>query len=371
MTSDQHTPPIRLREPGDVVQFIPYLVGFTPQDSLVAMVTRDNRVEVTARADLADVDHPGTVEDLLDRLQYRFPDSDLHLLAYTQDREAGWDILDRCVEHLPHLAVGLAMVVDDTSWYLSNGTSGTLDPYGVAAAEATLNGLAHLNSRADLEARFASAPATDDLLNQADTVIDELPPAEDVDRIAERTLDLIQANLPTTQVTSNAAPTLSTRDGLELALLVQHQAARDTALLAITDQDAEAHHHLWRNVVNTVPAYGAASPLYLAGMAAWISGDGASASIALDRALASNPRPDQRRDAQVLARIIDQVIHPSAWTDLREDALTRIDDRVRTVLARAEQPIEPELWETVTPPSRPQRQPEPPSSPPPTPGIAV
>ena len=61
------------------------------------------------------------------------------------------------------------------------------------------------------------------------------------------------------------------------------------ALLSIDRDNAAEHLQLWQAVVNASPAHGADMPLYLAGMAAWVSGDGASATIALERALKADP----------------------------------------------------------------------------------
>ena len=48
--SEHDIPRLRMHHPGEVAELIPYLVGFTPEESLVVIVTRNGRVEVTAAA---------------------------------------------------------------------------------------------------------------------------------------------------------------------------------------------------------------------------------------------------------------------------------------------------------------------------------
>ena len=43
---------LRVRRPADFLAVIPYLVGFHPSESVVAVLCRDGRVLLTARMDL-------------------------------------------------------------------------------------------------------------------------------------------------------------------------------------------------------------------------------------------------------------------------------------------------------------------------------
>ena len=50
--------PLRLRGGQDVASLVPYLLGFHPQDSIVALVCVDGRLFMTARMPLDMADHP-------------------------------------------------------------------------------------------------------------------------------------------------------------------------------------------------------------------------------------------------------------------------------------------------------------------------
>lgn len=49
------TPTIRLRSPGEIVSAVPYLLGFSPQGSLVILGLRGTRLGLTCRVDLSDI----------------------------------------------------------------------------------------------------------------------------------------------------------------------------------------------------------------------------------------------------------------------------------------------------------------------------
>ncbi len=260
------------------------------------------------------------------------------------------------------------MLIDHDTWELPDGESGTINPAGPVATQAAHYGLKLRPSRADLQAAFASAPDTDQLATQIGAVLDTLPKPRDTEAILDLTADLIQRHLAADppDPTRPAQARVPLEDAIRLAVLAQNPSAQSLAVLSITRDNAPEHLALWRSVVNQVPAYGAEAPLYLAGMAAWISGDGASAVVALDRSVDLNHGEQPTGQVRLLSQLIDQVVPPSAWEYIRDDVLADADPRVRTALRTT---AEPEVWETITP--IPIRRPEPPVVPPPAPGIAI
>ena len=55
MTKNSTRPVARIRDLHDLLGVIPHLLGFHPDESLVALVVVDGQVQLTARADLGDV----------------------------------------------------------------------------------------------------------------------------------------------------------------------------------------------------------------------------------------------------------------------------------------------------------------------------
>lgn len=368
--SEHDIPRLQMHDPGEVAELIPYLVGFTPEDSMVVIVIRNGRVEVTARVDLDDIQHLGATEDLLDRIWARFPDADAFLVAYTDDHTTGWNTLHRADAHLAGMAHRRSMLIDADTWELPDGETGTIKPDGQIATQAANYGLKLRPTRADLQAAFASAPDTDQLATRVGAVLDTLPRPYDTEAILTLTADLISRNLPPAppaRVADLPQAHVPLDDAIKLAVLAQNPLAQSLAVLTITRDNAPEHLALWRDVVNQVPAYGAEGPLYLAGMAAWVSGDGASAAVALKRSVELNRGEQPTGQVRLLSQLIDQVVPPSAWEAIRGNVLADADPRVRAAFHTS--PAEAEVWETITP--TPIRRPEPRDAPPPAPGIAI
>jgi hypothetical protein len=371
--SDRADVPV-IGSPGDLIQLIPYLVGFTPQESLVVVVIQDDESRLTARADIADMTPPGAAEDLMDRIWRRYPDADAFLLAYTEDRTAGWELLRRCSAWLPAGAVREALVVDGDTWQLPDGSQGVVVS-GRIAAEAARHGLHRLESRADLEARFASAPRSVELSRRVGEAEDMLPSAGESAAIVARVGRLLRDNLPNDEPSLHDALTqspvnLTALGAIQLAILVRNPPATDLALLSITPENARAHLQLWRSVVNQVPNFGAEYPLFVAGMAAWVAGDGAVASIALERleaATTTTVNLGQTDPQDMLRDLIDKVVPPSTWTEKRLGLLAKTDQRVRREIAIGQRPLDHRQPNTGRTPA----DPEPVRRRPTAPGLAL
>lgn len=332
--SEQHVPRVRLSEPGDIAQIAPALIGFQPEESLVIMALERSRVVVTARVDIDAVHPPREAEHLLDRIWSRFPDANAYLMAYTSRPEVGWSLLKRCGDHLA--TDSNSMLVNGDTWYTPDGNSGAVDRYGRVAAEMARHGVSAHRRRADLDALYACAPDSALLDAQLVRAVDELPSPTEPDAVVTKIRQLIERNLPGADPTQHHRSQIGLTDALHLAILTQSADARDVALLSMTDETAERHLRMWRQVVNQTPSYAAEMPLYLAGMAAWMTGDGATAVVALERSLAVADSPSQIRPAALLDTIIDRVVPPNAWPEMRQQMLRDAPSGVRRAVADIE-----------------------------------
>ena len=332
--SDPEIPRLYLDSAADIAQLAPYLIGFTPEESLVIVVMEDSQVQVTARADLADMLPPGAAEDLLDRIWARFPNTDAFLIAYTHDTDAGWALLDRCADHLPDGVLRQNMLVNQDTWHLPDGTHGRLDPSGRVSAEAAAHGMKLLSDRAELEARFASAPDSPKLDTAIRAALDEQPRYRTLTALLDHAHDLLHRNLVSRAPFAARTPSkpVSVADAVQLTQLVQNQHARDFVLASITKATAPRHLALWSEVLNRIPSRFAEVPAAIAGIAAWVSGDGAAANIALARSQATTTGPRPSGPADMLDAILDQVLPPSAWPSVRGRILELADQHVHHAL---------------------------------------
>lgn len=349
---DRTDPPtFRMTTPGEVAQLVPYLVGFIPEESLVLLVVRDHKLAVTARIDMAEAQQPDVAEDLLDRVWARYPDANAYLIGYTGDQDAAWQLLERCERHLSPSVQTQIMVVDQGTWHGADGESGPIDQFGPLAAQATFHGLQTRTRREDLAADLASGPDSPELAKRAANASTTLPSPQNTEQVIARTQNLLARHLPAPDepTTRQGTPVrrITFEDAVQLSLLVSRPIGCDVALLSITSEDPARHLKLWRDVINTVPDRYAEVPLYLAGMAAWINGDGATACVALERTEQLIGAPVWTRPAMVLQAVIDQVLPPTEWEALRAQFLEVSDRRVRTAITGTPA-THSTTWERVT-----------------------
>jgi hypothetical protein len=171
----------------------------------------------------------------------------------------------------------------------------------VVAAEATVAGQVVLSDRAEL-ARTVAPPAgaAARSLQQAarraesrlyDWLGDEPDPGELRERMVEEGLPLVRellervADLPAEEL----AGLLGNDEVAWLGLLLTHVRVRDEAWVRIDPDEAGVHVELWRHVMRRVEERYVPAPACLLAYAAFISGDGGLANVALDRAVEADP----------------------------------------------------------------------------------
>lgn len=295
-----------IRSASDLAELVPHIVGFNPSESLVAVVMQDDRVVVTARADLSDMDAIGGVEALMAQIRDRFPRAEVALMAYTEDDHVvGWDVIDRAAAAWPVGGVRGSMIVDGDRWMSSDGDGGRIDAAGPLAVAATVAGMDRRPSREDLVHELDSAQATPEVLTLIDSA-DAAAGAVAASKNAARLGELIERN-------AGQRPSLA--EAIEMAVLTSGPLL-EVALVSMTDAPAaEAHLATWTGVVQQVPESLAAGPLTAAGVSAWIGGAGAILTIAADRLERLGSR------SRMLDGLINGVISPDACPEIRSAIL--------------------------------------------------
>ena len=152
--------PVRLkaRRPSDLLAAVPFLLGFHPQESLVALFLESGRVRLTARYDLGD--HLDLdVADLVD--QHR--PTGLVLVVYCADADRGRAALRDQAERLTDVDLVDLLLVDGERWWSLDCTTGCCpsegNPYAPGdhplSAEAVWAGLVARPDRAAVVATVA------------------------------------------------------------------------------------------------------------------------------------------------------------------------------------------------------------------------
>jgi hypothetical protein len=336
---------IHLRSPADILTVIPHLLGFHPDRSVVLVSLQGRRVGLTERVDLPQAID---VADASDRIIWPLlrdnPDSVL-LIGYETDVGESLPILQQLTDALAERGIPIVdrMVVRAGQWRSLDCTSPDCCPpdgsplptpseSARVLAEFVGEGVVPLASRAGLEAMIeagqsattvAALIATDDhdpvevkphdgcdALAQAwirllDSATGSLAPApEDVARVLTGLKDvqvrdavvaaLMPSSIAPDQLPDDLRPladAISTASSFGIADPAAQRAVQ-SRLIALCQLSPDGH---------------AAPPLTLLAVYSWWRGDGATARVALARALRCDP---DYRLARLLDVMLDLAIRP-------------------------------------------------------------
>jgi hypothetical protein len=308
--------------PADLLQAVPYLLGFHPSSSLVLLGLKAGRLVVTARLDLADAVRGGVlraVEPMVRGGSTSFvaviydDDADDFGLEDDADDFDLDDDLDHEVGELlsPDVAVRVARAMDAVGADLLDlivvcagrwWSYGCLDPEccppegrelpstpSAFAAAATFDGVVALPDRAALEALLEPLPEFErEALDPAIQRAEDAAVQETIDGHAARwETSVKRALFRAARAADDPGFTgLPDDDAARFGAALAVVTVRDAVWLAIDDRRLDGRA-LWRDLGRRLPSPYNAPPMFLYGWAAWRAGDGALAGIAAERALES------------------------------------------------------------------------------------
>jgi hypothetical protein len=251
------------RRPADLLAAVPFLLGFHPEESLVALLLQAGRVLLTARYDLADGPDAG-VADLVEQ----HAPSGVVLVAYCADAAHGRAALEAVADQLDlrresRVELVDLLLVDGRRWWSLTCTSGCCPAEGTPyepgehplSAEAVWAGLVARPDRAAVVATVAGPPEGDwpGLRRSARRIAARLERGTRTDR-QDALGRAVVAALPRLDATDDGrAAGLGDDARLELALLVRDTLVRDVACALVTREDARRHLALWQEVLAATP----------------------------------------------------------------------------------------------------------------------
>jgi hypothetical protein len=285
--TDTTTTRVRISSPGELLASLPALVGFTPAHSLVLVATTGRRISGIVRADITpSTDATALVAELAASPAF----ADAEVTAAIIDEQPHPSLVRALTGSAMTLqgVYQLARITAGQPWRsaLDPTIGGTLpDPATTTTAVAlTVDGTVIHNSREELEALFQ--PDNTAALDRRAALIDDRAAAPLPIRDSTAT---VQAALRTA-MHGNLA--LSDADIANLAIALTDPAVRDACLSTAVPAStplASAASDLWQALTRATPAPERAEPAALAGFAAYMRGDGATAHIALLVALQADP----------------------------------------------------------------------------------
>lgn len=306
MTTTPDTPgtPARttltFRTPEDVLAAVPVLLGFEPADSVV-MLTFGGRETFHARVDLPPPRHVDeAVEMLLDPAVAHGVEQVL-LVVYSQRAKPAGKVLDALVEAFTAAAIRVVMTLRADGRRCFVGGRGPGLPYEVSAhpfrVRSVLEGQVVTASREELAARLDPTPgvaAVEALLAGV--------PAYDATEVAVTVWRALERGR------------FEDADLAGVLLGIRDNGVRDAAWGSMTRDDAAAYVTLWTDALQRSPAHLAAGPAAVLGLASWLSGHGALAWCAVDRAVEADPECSL---ASLVSDLLSRAVPPSSWDESR------------------------------------------------------
>jgi hypothetical protein len=313
-----------VRRPADFLAVVPYLLGFHPSESLVAVLSRRGRVVLTARLDLPTPDLVDPVRDQVLAVAERHHIDEAVFAVYGEDATVGRALLQRLLDGVPgQVRVREALLVSGGRWWSLTCRTGCCPAEGTPfdpttsrlAAEAVYAGLSAESSRSALEVQVggpqaADVPRLEEAVRQARLAVASLDRAASAARMA----DTVRAVLAGTVALDEPTCAL-------LAVLALDLTVRDVAWALMSRDAISEHLRLWSSVVARSPDEVASAPLGLLGVAGWISGNGALLNCCIERLERADPGYTMRR---VLSDISDRALPPHLWDELVEDLRTEV-----------------------------------------------
>jgi Domain of unknown function (DUF4192) len=319
---------VRASGPADLLALVPSLLGFHPDESVVVLTLGDARHPFHARVDLPR-EHVA-IEQLagyLAEVASRHGVTRLAAVLYTRDVRVA-DAVARGLDHrLDRAGVDLVCVVraDGERWWAFDGredSPGT--PYDVGShplmARAVVEGTVVLGSREELADSLVGDPAEADRVGRLAAA--RHPPrgraptrrhlVREGHWVRGRVCRFLDDGQPL-----DAADLARLLSAIGLSLEV-----RDVAWAEMSHDNAERHVDLWRDAVRRAPDGLRAGPAALLGFAAWLSGNGALAWCAVERAQEAEPGHGL---AALLTQALAGAVPPSVWRPIPREALTLLD----------------------------------------------
>lgn len=319
--------PIRVsaRSPAELLATVPYLLGYHPAEGqLVLLGLSGSRLAISAvTMPRSHLEEDTAVLHATTTVMSREGVNAVLAIGYGQA-----DIIDPVLATVGQLlgehCIPLrdAIRVSDGRYYCVLCTdSDCCSPAGIpfdptvteVAARLTVAGLVATPDRSDIAARLAPVEGVErhairEATARAQHHMDQL--LASVDNPAEVVRAAGRAALAVAVHRYRAGGRLSHDEIAWLTLLLTHIPVRDDAARGTTADSED--QRLWTDLTRQAEPHLAAAPASLLALAAWRSGDGTLANIAVDRALASDP---QYRLAHLIAQALFHAVPPPALSD--------------------------------------------------------
>ena len=315
---------LKLRTPLDIVDAVPHLVGFQPENSLVCLSLRGprKRLGLVSRSDLPPVRFAR--EFARQTARYLEHDGAQHVIIVFYPAADGpangcvvalLDALDKALDKRAIDVVEALCVCDGRWWSLLCADDECCPPEGtpidqrrtpLVAAEMAATGRVVFKTRAELEqtvapVRGAAARDMRAELARARSDVQSRVAAGARAEVAAESIKLYDKAVRDRQTVAERVPSVSSDDAARLIVALDDVLVRDQILTWSEGDRGEALRQLLGELAPRATKGFEAPVLTSYALACYVQGEGALAGIALDRARNADPEYN-------LARIVDDAL---------------------------------------------------------------
>jgi hypothetical protein len=300
---------VTLNQPQELIAYVPYLLGYHPQDSVVAVMARRKRVKFAVRIAMSDLDvAPDLWEEVAASINGIRPDG-VCLIAYAPDTIVP-KLFDMAAAS-PVKVFSLLRVEDGRWWCIGCAEPGCAsqglplrDQPHILAPLIAEGGVAPVQSRADLAACLAPAPAT---------VLEAVAAAITRETSVTTSRADAYAHIVAAHRTRREGPVRLTEDeAARLLYYLRDSLVRD----ACTPWSDDAAWWLWTDLIPFAPATHIPLVATLLAMCAYQQGRGTMAQLAVDYALSIDPTYQL---ADLLAMCLHRQVPPTTINTLARE----------------------------------------------------
>ncbi len=299
----------------DLLNALPTLFGFRPSDSLVAVATRGPRRRFGFRLRV-DIPPPAQVERLAelvaDHLRHQGAEGAV-LIAVTEQQEIARALLAALESSLVDIELVVAVRADGSHYWIDDpnfpdeGIAYETSDHHLSIVKAVAAGQQILPDREALAARFASIEGERrrEIVQLTTQVLAEIELTAE-----EEVVDVAMPQLWPILRRGLSGGCVSDEDAVRLSIWVSDARVRDEVWGWISRDSAPEMLSFLTYVAGIVVPPFEPAVLSLAGFAGWLSGDGAQALIAVERALGADP---QFSMALGVLQLLEGGVSPAHW----------------------------------------------------------
>ena len=302
----------------DLINSLPTLFGFTPSESLVAIATSGERRRFGLRLRVDIPDERG-VQALASLVVHHLREQGAEgavLIAVTERQGVAMRLLGAVERMLPPIELVVGVRASATHyWTTDAGFPADGIPYAtsrhhLSIVKAVIAGQEILPDRQALVDRFRAVdgPRREFLLRTTEEVVRKVVPL--IGRAGDADLAAIGMREVGPILDRGSTARLDDADLVRLSVWMSSVAVRDAVWARITRDNADAMLGLLVQVSRSVVPPFEPAVLSLAAFAAWLTGDGAQALIAVERALAADPAYSM---AGLMLQLLEEGVSPSHW----------------------------------------------------------